>query len=31
MRASLSRKETPLQPSGLLGSVRIILAKHVKL
>jgi hypothetical protein len=31
MRASLSRKETPLQPSGLLGPVRIILAKNVKL
>ena len=31
MRASLSRKETPLQPSGLLGPVRIIVAKHVKL
>jgi hypothetical protein len=30
MRASLSRKETPLQPSGLLGPVRIILAKNVK-
>jgi len=31
LRASVSRTETPLQPSGLLGPVRIILAKHVKL
>jgi hypothetical protein len=31
LRASVSRKDTPLQPSGLLGPVRIILAKHVKL
>ena len=31
MHPALSRKETPLQPSGLLGPVRIIQAKKVKL
>jgi hypothetical protein len=31
MQSNLSRKETPLQPSGLLGPVRVIQAKKVKL